>query len=194
LKVRQTSQFVVYGQSRKRSLSDIQIKTPLISIHFCIDVFNNGLMKTRIPRTVGFCIGILLVTNATYLWYRNSKSDEQRLQESAERSRYVFDQYLNADYDSAKRSILDHISWLDKLSAASPNPERNPFSADAVSWFVRLAKLEERSGGDARGDYMGQARLRCEKQGKADCSVEMLSQDTGRLDDLARSQLPDTSH
>jgi hypothetical protein len=143
-------------------------------------------MKRRIPRSVGLCIGILLVTSATYFWYRNSNSAEQRLADTTKRSRYVFDQYLRADYLSAKQAVLDHISRLEKLSAGSANPSRNPYAADAVSWFVRLAKLEEQNNGSEREEYMREARLHCEKLGRADCSEEALIQEIGRMDALAR--------
>jgi hypothetical protein len=172
----------------------LQRKTTKISIQFWPNVFNNSSMKSRIPRSVGFLIGILLVTSGTYLWYRNSESDEQKLAEITKKSRQVFDHYLNGDYVAAKQSVLDHILLLDKLSAGSANTSRNPYAADAISWFVRLSKLEKTEGGSASGDYMREARLRCEKLGRNDCSEETLSRDAARMDAIARSQLSGAPH
>ena len=143
---------------------------------------------------MGFLIGILLVTNGIYFWYRNSESEEQRLAEITEKSRQVFDQYLNSDYAAARQSVLDHISLLDKLSAASANPSRNPYAADAISWLVRLSGLEKTNGGSDSADYLREARTRCEKLGRVDCSEETLSRDTARMDAIARSQLTGAPH
>jgi hypothetical protein len=90
--------------------------------------------------------------------------------------------------------VLDHILLLDKLSAGSADTSRNPYAADAISWFVRLSKLEETKGGSASGDYIREARMRCEKLGRVDCSEETLSRDIARLDAIGRSQLSGAPH
>ena len=151
-------------------------------------------MKSRVPRTAGFLVAVVLVTSGSYFWYWNSESDEQRLAEITEKSREVFDQYLNGDYVAAKQSVLDHILLLDKLSAGSANTSRNPYAADAISWLVRLSRLEKTNGGSACADYLREARLRCEKLGRVDCSEETLSRDAARMDAIARSQLSGAPH
>jgi len=85
--------------------------------------------------------------------------------------------------------VLGHISLLDKLSAEAGNPSRNPYSSDAIAWFVRLAKLEERSGGSGSAEYMREARVRCEKLGRVDCSEESLRRQIDRMDTIALSQI-----
>jgi hypothetical protein len=146
-------------------------------------------MKTTSVKLGLSLLVILIVALAAYLWYRNASSAEQRLADTAKRSQYVFGQYINADYGSAKGAMLDHILLLDRLSAGSSNPSRNTYAADAMAWFVRLAKLEERNDGSGRGEYMGEACSRCEQLGKADCSEANLSQQIDRMDTIARSHL-----
>jgi hypothetical protein len=146
-------------------------------------------MKTTSPKLGLSNFVILIVALGAYLWYRNANSAEQRLADTVKRSQYVFGQYLNADYGSAKGAVLDHILLLDRLSAGSGNPSGNPYAADAMAWFVRLAKLEERNDGSGRGEYMREACSRCEKLGWADCSEGKLSWQIDRMDTIARSQL-----
>jgi len=148
-------------------------------------------MKTTSEKLGLSLLVILIVALAAYLWYRHSNSAEQRLADSAMRSQYVFGQYINADYGSAKGAILDHIILLDRLSAESGNPSRNPYAADAIAWFVRLAKLDEGNDDSRRSEYMRAACSRCEKLGRADCSEVSLSQQIDRMDTIARSQLSD---
>jgi hypothetical protein len=146
-------------------------------------------MKTTLPKLGLSLFLVLIVALAAYLWYRNDNSAEQRLADTVQRSQYVFGQYINADYGSAKGAVLDHILLLDRLSAGSGNPSRNPYAADAMAWFVRLAKLEEKNDGSGRGEYTREACSRCEKLGRADCSEENLGQQIDRMDTIARSQL-----
>jgi len=142
------------------------------------------LLKVGLPLLV-----VLVAALAASFWYGKTNSAELKLADSVKKSQYVFGEYFNADYGRAKAAMLDHILLLDRLSGESDNPSRNPYSVDAMAWFVRLAKLEERNDGSGRGEYMREACLRCEKLGRADCSEETLSQQLGRMDAVARSHL-----
>lgn len=55
--------------------------------------------------------------------------------------------YAGDDYDAANQALLGHIEFLDRLSSESGNTVRSPYAVDAVTWFVRLAKLEQRANG-----------------------------------------------
>ena len=81
--------------------------------------------------------------------------------------------------------MLDYIGFLDQASAESANPLRNPYRKDAMTWYVRLAKLEEKNHGSEQAEYMREAMARCQKLGWADCSEERLRRDVDRTDDIA---------
>jgi len=126
---------------------------------------------------------------AGYLWFRNPDNIERKLAESVERSERVLDLYLNAQDDSAKLAILEHISYLDDLSRESADEDRNPFATDAMVWCVRLAKLEERDRGSNAAEYIRQAVERCKKSGRADCSEAGIREIAERMDSMAMNTL-----
>jgi hypothetical protein len=122
---------------------------------------------------------------AGYFWILGGDPASRTLEETAKQSEQVFRLYLTADYVTAKESVLNHIKRLDQLSAESERPDRNPYSADAMIWYVRLAKLEEGNKTGGNQEYMNEARQRCLKRGRADCSEERLLADVDRMDAIA---------
>ena len=86
-------------------------------------------------------------------------------------------------------AMLNHIRHLDMLSAESGDSTSNPYAVDARSWYVRLAKLEERNGGNEMREYMQEACSRCERFGRADCSEGKLRLDVDQMDTIALAEL-----
>lgn len=139
---------------------------------------------------VGLPLFIALVSGfAIFSWSGKTSSAQQKLAESIKQSEFVFEQYFSADYATAKEAMLHEVRRLDQLSAESERPSRNPYAVDAMIWYARLAKLEERNNGHEKGEYLQEARSRCEKLGWADCSEERLRSDVDRTDTIAFSQL-----
>jgi hypothetical protein len=56
---------------------------------------------------------------------------------------------------------------------------------DAMFWYVRLAKLEEKNDSTRKAEYMRDACSRCQKLGWADCAEEKLRSDVDRMDSIA---------
>ena len=146
-------------------------------------------MKSRSLK-VALIIGLVVAAgSASYLWFERSQSTDGRLTESTRRSHDVLERYFNTDDNGSKRAILDHIQYLDKLSSESGDASRNPYARDAITWFVRLAKLDERNKGATSPEYIHEARARCERFGIADCSEEALRNQVDQLDETALSSL-----
>lgn len=82
---------------------------------------------------------------AGYLWMNKSATSKERLAASVKRSDVAFQKYFNGDYETAKQGALDQIGLLDRLSAESKDPVRNPYASDALFWYIRLAKLADRN-------------------------------------------------
>lgn len=146
-------------------------------------------MKNKLI-TVGLSLLVVVTLGfAFYSWFAKSRSDQQKLAESVKQSEYAFEQYFGIEYSRAKEAALDHIRFLDQLSAESKRPTRNPYAVDAMCWYVRLALLEEKNNGSARDEYMQEACARCERLGKADCSKDKLRTEVARMDTAALAQL-----
>ena len=127
----------------------------------------------------------LVVAFGVHMLFERRDSRQQELARSVKRSEQVFQQYEKADYDTARQAMLDHIERLDKSSSRFNNPARTPYSADAMAWYVRLAKLEERNNKPAKVEYIQEATERCKKLGWADCSEENLRRQVDRMDKIA---------
>ena len=146
-------------------------------------------MRTRILK-VGLPVFVALaLAFAICSLFGKASSAQQKLAESVRQSDSVFDQYFTADYGTAKAAMLNHIRLLDQLSAESADATVNPYAVDARSWYVRLAKLEERNGGNEMREYMQEAYSRCEKLGRADCSEGKPRLDVDRMDTVALAHL-----
>ena len=146
-------------------------------------------MKTKLLK-VGLPVFVALASAfVIFPWVARPSSDQQKLAESIKQDEAVLEQYFTADYDTAKDAMLNHIRHLDLLSAEAADSIRNPYAADAKSWYVRLAKLEERNGGNEKSEYMKEACSRCDKLGGADCSEGKLRLEVDRLDIIALSQM-----
>ena len=148
-------------------------------------------MKTKLLHTglsviVGFAVAF-----AVYLWLYKPDSTRQELADMVKRSEYVYRQYKEADYNTARHAMLDHIRLLDKLISESADPLRNPYSADAMTWYVRLAKLEERNNKPGKPECMQEATARCKKLGRADCSEDSLRHQVDRMDKIALAKESD---
>jgi hypothetical protein len=151
-------------------------------------MYENEHMKTKLLK-----IGLpLMVTIAlafgVYSWFTKPSSAQQKLAEGVKQTDAVFEQYFNADYETSKDAMLKHIQFLDRFSAESDRPTRNPYAVDAMNWCVRMAKLEEMNHRDGM-EFIEQARSRCEKLGWADCSIEKLQSEVERMDKIAFAQL-----
>ena len=117
-------------------------------------------------------------------WKKESARD--KLARSFKESEYTYQQYHDADYEGAKKAILNHLESLDKLSAESVKPDRNPYVSDAMIWYVRLAHLEETNNNlAAKTEYLSEALSRCKRIGRWDCSEESLLRDAERIDPLS---------
>jgi len=146
-------------------------------------------MRTKILK-VGLPVFVALaLAFAVFSWFGKASSAQQKLAESVRQSDSVFEQYFTADYGTAKAAMLNHIRLLDQLSAESADATVNPYAVDARSWYVRLAKLEERNGGNEKREYMQEACSRCEKLKRADCSEGKLRFEVDRMDTIALAQL-----
>jgi hypothetical protein len=142
-------------------------------------------METKLLKVGLSLLVVSVAVLAAYGWYGKTHSADQTLADTVKKSRHVLDQYLSGGYGPAKAAMLDHISLLDRLNAESGRPDRNPYSVDAMAWYVRLAKLEERNDGSGKAEYMREASARCEKLGWADCSEENLRLQVDRMDTVA---------
>ncbi len=131
----------------------------------------------------------LALAFAIFSWFGKASSAQQKLAESVKQSEYLFEQYFTADYGAAKAAMVNHIRLLDELSAESADATVNPYAVDARSWYVRLAKLEERNRGNEMREYMQEACSRCERFGRADCSEGELRLNVDRMDTIALAHL-----
>jgi hypothetical protein len=92
--------------------------------------------------------------------------------------------YRLGTYENAKRLLLQNVRLLDEMSRGSDRYVGGDSSAtDAVISYVRLAKLEEKVGGDEDG-YMREAVARCERlaRWKVGCSENSLRDFTDKMD------------
>ena len=95
---------------------------------------------------------------------------------------YAYLNYRLGDYANAKRSLLYHTSLLDAMGD-DPLAGGKASALDAVTNYVRLAKLEERNGGTARDEYMREATARCERiKWRRGCSEDYLRGYVDKLD------------
>lgn len=145
-------------------------------------------MKSILLKIVLPLVAVALLVGAGYLWFGKTDTAKQGLVESVKQSDYAFGKYFNAGHSEAKEAVLNHIEFLDRSSAESSNPSGNPFSVDALCWYVRLAMLEERNGGSGE-TYMSEATARCRNLGWADCSEENLRRQVNSMDTIARAEL-----
>jgi hypothetical protein len=145
---------------------------------------NDRMKTTALKVLLPVCVGLLTLF-AGYEWLWETNPDQQTLARTVERSEHVFELYFTGDYGRASDTILDHISQLDKLDADSGRPARNPYAVDAMFWYVRLAKLEEKNDSTRKAEYMRDACSRCQKLGWADCAEEKLRSDVDRMDSIA---------
>jgi hypothetical protein len=126
------------------------------------------------------------LTLACYIWVKKSDTPKEKLAVGIKQQEITFQKYFQADYDSAKEAMLNCITLLDKLSSESKNPGRNPSASDAVFWYVRLAKLEEKNNHpEEKNKYMQEALSRCQSVGSMNCSWENLQQNVERMDVIA---------
>jgi hypothetical protein len=142
------------------------------------------MLKVGLPVFVALALAF-----AIFSWFGKASSAQQKLAESVRQSDSVFEHYFTADYGTAKAAMLNHIRLLDRLSAENADATFNPYAVDARSWYVRLAKLEERNGGNEKREYMQEACSRCEKLERADCSEGKLRLEVDRMDTIALAQL-----
>ena len=142
------------------------------------------MLKVGLPVFVALALAF-----AIFSWFGKASSAQQKLAESVRQSDSVFEQYFTADYGTAKAAMLNHIRLLDQLSGENAAGTVNPYAVDARSWYVRLAKLEERNGGNEKREYMQEACSRCEKLERADCSEGKLRLEVDRMDTIALAQL-----
>ena len=118
--------------------------------------------------------------------YRKKKSAEDRLTRSVKQSEYTYQQCRDGDYATAKTAILTHLELLDRWSAQSERPTRNPYFFDGMMWYVRLAHLEDKNNNPAgKSEFMSEALSRCGQIGLADCSEEKLLREAERMERLA---------
>jgi hypothetical protein len=106
--------------------------------------------------------------------------------------REAFLNYRLGTYENAKRLLLDDIRLLDEMSASDDRYVGGESSAhDAMTNYVRLAKLEER-GGDAaaKASYMREAVARCGKlaRWRRSCAEDALRDYVDKLDFYPQSQ------
>ena len=132
-------------------------------------------------------VTLLLVTTAAAAvvllnsWKKKSK--EEKLAQSVKLSEYTFQQCREGDYATSKKAIIAQLEHLNKLSAESERPDRNPYFVDGMMWYVRLARLEEMNNNPAgKAEAMSEALSRCAKTGHWDCSEERLRREAERLD------------
>jgi hypothetical protein len=143
-------------------------------------------MRTRKLIVVTVLLLAMVAAGVALLDFWKKKSTEERLAQSVKQSEFAYQQYRGADYATAKKAILAHLEHLNKLSAESERPARNPYASDAMMWYVRLAHLEEMNNNlGGKSEYMSEALSRCAKIGQWDCSEETLLREAERMDALA---------
>ncbi len=145
-------------------------------------------MKSKLLK-VGLPLLVVSVLASASLWLSKTGSAQQKLAEGVKQSERVFEQYVRADYRTAKEAMLNHIRYLDRLSAESGRPAHNPYAVDAMSWTVRLANLEAKNQASEAPQYLQDACSRCEELKWADCSSEKLRAEVERLDKISLAQL-----
>lgn len=102
------------------------------------------------------------------------KPANNHLAESAQRGDAVYKQYKETDYATAKAALLDYINYLDALAQSDPRMGQM-CETDAMTSYVRLAKLEEMNRGADKDRYMILATQRCGRLSiKRNCSPESL--------------------
>ena len=149
----------------------------------------NGSMKKKIVE-VGLPLFVTSVLAlAVFSSFGKPSAAQQKLVESVKQGEFVFEQYFTADYVTAKDAMLNHIRLLDRLSTESGDSIRDPYAVDAMSWYVRLAKLDERNSGNEKRQYIQEACSRCERFGWADCSEAKLRLEVDQLDTIALARL-----
>ena len=117
-------------------------------------------------------------------WKR--KSVEEKLARSVKSSEYTYQQCRDGDYATSKKAILAHLELLNQWNAESARPGRNPYFVDGMTWYVRLARLEEANNNTAgKSDAMSEALSRCATIGRWDCSEEMLVREVERMATMA---------
>lgn len=130
-------------------------------------------------------MALLLITGgALVVRQQQTHSVKQQLLEVGRKGNQVYAQYRNADYQTAKRALLEHRHLLDQMSHAAPRP-LNPYAVDAMLSTVRLAKLEEKHTGKEGPQYLQEAVMRCEKAGWGKCSESKLRLTVDQMDAAA---------
>jgi hypothetical protein len=143
-------------------------------------------MKRKYIMVATLFLASICLTLACYMWVKKSDSPKEKLAIAVKQEEVAFQKYFHADYDSAKEAMLNYIKVLDKFSSESKNSVRNPYAADAVFWYVRLAKLEEKTNHpEEKAKYIEEALSRCQAVGSMNCSREYLQQNVERMDVIA---------
>jgi hypothetical protein len=126
------------------------------------------------------------LTLAGYMWVNKVDTAKEKLALSINQSDITFQKYFNGDYDSAKVAMLNYIQLLDKFSAESKDPIRNPFACDAAFWYVRLAKLEDKNHHSAeKVACMQEAISRYKAIWGVTKSEDTLHKEVTKLDEIA---------
>jgi hypothetical protein len=126
------------------------------------------------------------LTMVCYMWLNKVDTAKDKLALSIKQNDITFQKYFNDDYDSAKVAMLSYIQLLDKFSAESKDPVRNPFACDATFWYVRLAKLEDKNNHSAEKiACMREALSRYKAIWGVTTSEENLHKEVTRMDEIA---------
>ncbi len=142
-------------------------------------------LTTKLARAavvlVCFAAGVL----ACQLWaVRSPDREMQKLAGAVAHGNYALAQYLHGDYDTAQAALLTHIHLLDELSAEPGRPARTCYAEDAMTSYVRLARLAARNGRAGAGEYLKEAETRCRRLGEYNCFETYLRSEVKRLDDI----------
>jgi hypothetical protein len=145
-------------------------------------------MKRKSIMVAMLFLASVCLSLACYMWVKKSDNPKERLTAGIKQQEVAFQKYFHGDYDSAKEAMLNCITVLDQLSLESKKPGRNPHAADAVFWYVRLAKLEEKNNHpEEKARYMEEALSRCQTVDSLNCSQANLEQNVERMDVIARN-------
>ncbi len=125
---------------------------------------------------------LVLVASLVVAGCKTSKTTEDDL---ITHGNAAYKQYKTADYAIAKAALLDHVSLLDRTAASDPK-SAYVYNQDAITSYVRLAKLEEKNHGSEQARYMSEASSRCGKLNpKAyNCSPDFLRAATDKMDTI----------
>ena len=100
---------------------------------------------------------------------------------------YAYMQYMNADYDEAKKALLGFINLLDEMKSQGLPPDKfggkGMYFFDTGLTYARLALLEEKFGNSEEKErYMSEAKNRFEAAGWGDFSEDKIREVLEKLD------------